>query len=304
MAYTDDLMVDKAKQVNTNLVVKLNGGTTEGTNLFTYNGSAGKSINITASSIGAAASSHNHSAANITSGTLPVSRGGTGATSIGRGLSVSSNQLGHSNSAITAGNGGPTANSTVSAGGSFTVPYISYDSYGHITGRTNRTITLNGNILDTGDIVTNISNVTVDELSDTTVASAKLLKHEVDAIYQHWSYAFNNSASSRTCYIMLGGNFAGSMNRGSLLIFLTGNSNDICCCRHIKFADYSSEPMQSTMYQGSGGAGWNGNKYVNSSGGIVNSVTQAEGIALTNVTPYAFLDIYATGSVWIHQSYF
>lgn len=35
----------------------------------------------TAADIGAAASSHNHSAANITSGTMPVARGGTGATS-------------------------------------------------------------------------------------------------------------------------------------------------------------------------------------------------------------------------------
>lgn len=35
----------------------------------------------TASDIGAAASSHNHSASNITSGTLPVGRGGTGVTS-------------------------------------------------------------------------------------------------------------------------------------------------------------------------------------------------------------------------------
>ena len=81
MAYDDDLMVDRAKQVNSNLVVKLNSGSTEGTNMFTYNGSGTKTVNITASSIGAAASSHNHSASNITSGTLPVSRGGTGITS-------------------------------------------------------------------------------------------------------------------------------------------------------------------------------------------------------------------------------
>ena len=45
----------------TSIVVKLNGGATEGTNQFTYDGSAAKSINITASSIGAAASSHTHS---------------------------------------------------------------------------------------------------------------------------------------------------------------------------------------------------------------------------------------------------
>ena len=60
------------------LVVKLNGGTKEGTNMFTFNGSTAKSINITPAAIGAAASSHNHSAANITSGTLAIARGGTG----------------------------------------------------------------------------------------------------------------------------------------------------------------------------------------------------------------------------------
>ena len=58
MAYTDNLMVDLAKQVNTNLVIKLNSGSTEGSNQFTYNGSAAKTINITPASIGAAAASH------------------------------------------------------------------------------------------------------------------------------------------------------------------------------------------------------------------------------------------------------
>ena len=47
-----------ANKVNQNLVVKLNGGTTEGTNLFTFNGSTAKTINITPSSIGAAPTSH------------------------------------------------------------------------------------------------------------------------------------------------------------------------------------------------------------------------------------------------------
>ena len=46
-----------ATKVNNNLVVKLNGGSTEETNLFTFNGSAAKTVNITASSIGAATSS-------------------------------------------------------------------------------------------------------------------------------------------------------------------------------------------------------------------------------------------------------
>lgn len=47
-----------ANKVNQNLAIKLNSGTTEGTNLFTFNGSTAKTIDITPSSIGAAASSH------------------------------------------------------------------------------------------------------------------------------------------------------------------------------------------------------------------------------------------------------
>lgn len=49
-----------ANKVNSSLTVKLNGGSTEGTNMFTFNGSAAKSVNITASAIGAADSSHSH----------------------------------------------------------------------------------------------------------------------------------------------------------------------------------------------------------------------------------------------------
>lgn len=49
-----------ANKVNNSLIVKLNGGTTEGTNLFTFNGSVAKSVNITPSAIGAATSSHTH----------------------------------------------------------------------------------------------------------------------------------------------------------------------------------------------------------------------------------------------------
>ena len=50
-----------ANKVAQSLVVKLNGGTTEGTSQFTFNGSTAKTVNITAASVGAAASSHTHS---------------------------------------------------------------------------------------------------------------------------------------------------------------------------------------------------------------------------------------------------
>lgn len=49
-----------------NLVVKLNGGTTEGTNQFTYNATGTKTINITPAGIGAATSGHTHAMSAIT----------------------------------------------------------------------------------------------------------------------------------------------------------------------------------------------------------------------------------------------
>ena len=51
------------------LTISLNGNS-QGA----YDGSAAKSINVTAANIGAAAASHNHSAANITSGTFDIAR--------------------------------------------------------------------------------------------------------------------------------------------------------------------------------------------------------------------------------------
>ena len=50
----------KATKVANPLTIQLNGGTTEGTNQFVYDGSAAKSVNITPLGIGAAASSHTH----------------------------------------------------------------------------------------------------------------------------------------------------------------------------------------------------------------------------------------------------
>ena len=49
-----------ADKVANSLTIKLNGGKVEGSNLFTYDGSTEKSVNITASGIGAAANSHTH----------------------------------------------------------------------------------------------------------------------------------------------------------------------------------------------------------------------------------------------------
>lgn len=53
------------------LTLQMNGGTTESTNKFTFNGSAAKTVNITPELIGAAAASHTHPASQITG--LPTS---------------------------------------------------------------------------------------------------------------------------------------------------------------------------------------------------------------------------------------
>nr|DAU64847.1 MAG TPA: hypothetical protein [Caudoviricetes sp.] len=59
-----------ANKVNKSLTVKLDSGATEGTNQFTFDGSAAKSVNITPSGIGAAASSHTHDYLPLSGGTL------------------------------------------------------------------------------------------------------------------------------------------------------------------------------------------------------------------------------------------
>lgn len=81
-------------KVANSLTVQLNGGTVEGTNKHTFDGSSAKSVNITPAAIGAAASGHKHDANDITSGTLPVSRGGTGATTFTSGYALIGNGTG------------------------------------------------------------------------------------------------------------------------------------------------------------------------------------------------------------------
>lgn len=68
-----------ANKVNKSLTVKLNGGTTEGTNMFTFNGSTAKSINVTPAAIGASSTSHTHELSDDKiAGILPAAKGGTG----------------------------------------------------------------------------------------------------------------------------------------------------------------------------------------------------------------------------------
>lgn len=58
---------DTATSVGNSFIIKLNSGSTENTDLFTFNGSEAKTLNITASGIGAAAASHTHNYAGSSS---------------------------------------------------------------------------------------------------------------------------------------------------------------------------------------------------------------------------------------------
>lgn len=83
-----------ADKVNNNLVIKLNSGTTEGTNQFTYNGSATKNINITPANIGAAASSHNHDS-NYVKKTGDTMTGQLAVDKAGQGFRVNNGSTGY-----------------------------------------------------------------------------------------------------------------------------------------------------------------------------------------------------------------
>ena len=72
--------------------------------------------------------------------------------SAGTGLSKSGTSLSLASLHSASGNAGPTANATPAYGDTFTVPYITYDVYGRITGRTNRTVKI-----PAAPTVTNIS---------------------------------------------------------------------------------------------------------------------------------------------------
>lgn len=158
-----------ADKVNNNLVIKLNSGTTEGTNQFTYNGSATKNINITPANIGAASSSHNHDSSYVKKSgdtmtgdlTAPIFHGeldgnadtatkfkdAQSITLTGDVTGTASSQAGWSitttlsDSGVTNGTYGPTEDVNGFNGATISVPQITVDAKGRVTSIVNRTYT-------------------------------------------------------------------------------------------------------------------------------------------------------------------
>lgn len=90
-----------ASKIDNSLIIKLDSGTTEGANLFTFNGSAGKTVNITPASIGAAAENHG---THVTFGTDTPKAPGTAAT--GTATTVSRSDHVHPLQTSVSGNAG------------------------------------------------------------------------------------------------------------------------------------------------------------------------------------------------------
>lgn len=75
----------------TSLILRLNGGTTEGTNQFTYDGSTAKTISITPAGIGAATSGHNHD--NVYLGKTATATAATKATQDSAGQQINTTYI-------------------------------------------------------------------------------------------------------------------------------------------------------------------------------------------------------------------
>lgn len=156
-----------ASKVNNNLILKVNTGTTEGTNLYTYNGSAAKTIDFksgTNVTVTAAAGTVTFSSPSLSGGSAAAADATVvgGVTVSGHAITVAKKTItagtaitvtgaadkvtvAHSN-VVTAGtvsDGG--SSRTLAFGGTFKIPSVTYNAQGHITGTTTTTITMPAN---------------------------------------------------------------------------------------------------------------------------------------------------------------
>jgi hypothetical protein len=151
-------------QTPSNLVLKINSGTTEGTNLYTFNGSIAKTLNIVAG---------NDITLTPTAGTLTIASTDTTYTA-GSGLTLTGTVFSHSNS-VTAGTVGSNVN----------IPSITYDAQGHIISTSAITISAGDNI--TLDTTTNNS---------LTISSAKITITTVNSTLEITTWNSTNQATT------------------------------------------------------------------------------------------------------------
>ena len=167
------------------MVIKLNGGGTEGTNMFTYTGSTAKSINITASSIGAAAASHG---THVTYGTSAPKANGT--ASAGTANSVSRSDHVHPAQTTVSGNAGSAtklATARTIDGVSFngTANITHYGSCSTAAGTAAKVVSCTGFTLGTGAKITvkfTVTNTAANPTLNVNNTGAKAIYYRGSAI--------------------------------------------------------------------------------------------------------------------------
>lgn len=116
-------------------------------------------------------------------------------------------------------------------------------------------------------------------------------------IQQHWAALYNNNGSTKTCYLKY--EFRNG-DKGTIYVTAT-RSGTINGLR--KYTIIRGEALAySTIQQGSGGVGWNGEQLLNA-GGSPSTGTDACILALTNVQGYATVEAFSS-NLKITESYF
>lgn len=125
----------------------------------------------------------------------------------GTGIAVSGSTV-SLDTVVTANNGGPTANATLSYGGTFTVPYFTYDAYGRITGRTNRTMTMPAAPSVT-TITGNAGTATKLATARTITIPAAMIKYNRSTATISFDGSANKTFACTTCSTSCSGNCTG-----------------------------------------------------------------------------------------------
>ena len=144
-----------ATQVASWLTIQLNGGTTENTNQFTYNGSVAKTINITADKIGAATSSHDHG--NITSD--------------GKISSINDTPITSNSKIVITDDSGKIARSTIQFKANTTTKALTQAGTWETFLKANQNITINSGTKKDGSAITGTASGTAPTLGDSGIAA-------------------------------------------------------------------------------------------------------------------------------------
>jgi hypothetical protein len=260
-----------ASKVNNSMTVKLNGGSTEGTNMFTFNGSAAKSVNITPSAIGAAESGHSHSsyanqnafsnvtvgsttiAADTTTDTLTLVAGSNititpDATNDKITIAATDTVYTHPNSGVTAG----------------TYRSVTVNAQGHVTSGSNPTITVAQGGTGATDAATARANLGLGNVNNTsdlnkpisTATQAALDKkpENVEELFTFNKYNGDPSTLTSGDYLYYNGNSysgdGGSSNGGGVgwVVIDTVSSSGYCRIKSAGSVFYDTITMSPSAW--------------------------------------------------------